>query len=197
MDCLSVSWFDEAADEKCHRNISIHFFLLYYVKFTTLEGRWRCCSVCQQSEISHCSPRRTDWTSLVSDAILIQIDRLSVGRLWLRGASSFSFVTDNIQHNFITLGRKRGSNFMCLYAKVKRPNQPNATLWNKQTNWFKKAQNKQPNQPKNPTNKQNPMHIVFGACSSHAVSFTFSPKAWCFWGEPCCTCFRCWDSCGG
>lgn len=111
------------------------FFLLYYVKFTTLEGRWRCCSVCQQSEISHCSPRRTDWTSLVSDAILIQLDRLSVVRLWLRGASSFSFVTDNIQHHFLPRGIKLGSNFMCLYVKVKRPNQPNATLWNEQTKW--------------------------------------------------------------
>lgn len=39
--------------------------------------------------------------------------------VWLRGASSFSFVTDNIQHNFILLGRKWGSNFTCTYMYVK------------------------------------------------------------------------------
>jgi len=49
-----------------------------YVEFMTLEGRWRCCSVCQQSEVSHCSPRRTDWTSLVSDAILVRLHGLFV-----------------------------------------------------------------------------------------------------------------------
>lgn len=58
-----------AADEKYDGS----FCISNYVEFKTLEGRRRCCSVCQPGEVSHCSPRRTDWTSLVSDAILVKL----------------------------------------------------------------------------------------------------------------------------
>lgn len=39
--------------------------------------------------------------------------------VWLIGASLLSFVTDNIQHHFITLRENSGVTPHCMYVKVK------------------------------------------------------------------------------
>lgn len=71
-----IIWHGINWEQQMRSMMKVFVLISNYVEFKTLEGRRRCCSVCQPGEVSHCSPRRTDWTSMVSDAILVKLYEL-------------------------------------------------------------------------------------------------------------------------